>query len=345
MEKGEFCRIHIRVKAATSLGQVVAVGGSGPTFGNFDPQHTISLVTTPESYPVWYTLHPIVVPRYVSVEYNYCVLEGGSLKAFEYTEHPRVLYPKDIDVIVEDEFNPDKLIGYGVDAEEVYMDVHKEEAANRRRISEFHESQRLFLTCYHLPVSVRRTSPGSTHSFEVSWTDSLIAPTGESISEQVATYWVGTVHVPGEKLSPNEIAELTAQLLQLNCHPIFLDDDLATACYHGYCKQVLWPTFHNIDPLDHMHSVWNTTSSTQPSTFKWDTLNKHAAWWEAYNEVTSIFVTKLKALLTNPSQDILWVHDYHLMLLPGLIRNELPAIKTVFFLHIPFPTSQVIASI
>lgn len=40
--------------------------------------------------------------------------------------------------------------------------------------------------------------------------------------------------------------------------------------------------------------------------------------------------------------DLIWVHDYHLTMLPQMLRNVLPSAKIGFFLHLPFPSSEVI---
>jgi trehalose 6-phosphate synthase/phosphatase len=57
-----------------------------------------------------------------------------------------------------------------------------------------------------------------------------------------------------------------------------------------------------------------------------------------------MFCDSIKARL-HP-QDVVWIHDYHLMLLPGLLRTDTsPALSVVFYLHIPFPTSQIFRSL
>ena len=43
--------------------------------------------------------------------------------------------------------------------------------------------------------------------------------------------------------------------------------------------------------------------------------------------------------------DIVWVHDYHLMLLPKALRERNLDIKIIYFVHIPFPTSQIFRSL
>jgi trehalose 6-phosphate synthase/phosphatase len=118
-------------------------------------------------------------------------------------------------------------------------------------------------------------------------------------------------------------------LAALNCFPIFLSQELHDNFYRGYCKQVLWPTFHNVDPQDHLHAPWN-------SVLNW--ADKVSVWRAAMTETVRIFDEAI-AKMVSPG-DIVWVHDYHLMLLPKLMRDRELDVSIVFFLHIPFPTSQ-----
>jgi hypothetical protein len=97
MAEGQYCRVHIRVRAKTAIGQGVAVGGSSNRLGNYDKESVIHLVTTPDSYPVWYTEEPIVLPKYQVCSYKYCTVEGGNVRAFERVEHVRTLKPEDVD--------------------------------------------------------------------------------------------------------------------------------------------------------------------------------------------------------------------------------------------------------
>ncbi|CAN0577603.1 unnamed protein product, partial [Ectocarpus sp. 12 AP-2014] len=39
--------------------------------------------------------------------------------------------------------------------------------------------------------------------------------------------------------------------------------------------------------------------------------------------------------------DLIWVHDYHLTMVPQMLRNVLPSAKIGFFLHLPFPSSEI----
>lgn len=155
----------------------------------------------------------------------------------------------------------------------------------------------------------------------------------------------------------------------MNCTAIFLDESIAKLAYNGYCKQVLWPTFHNVDQLDQIHAAWNvasiqlpsaasavaskqqlgdnniTTQTTSASTIPPATVldwTGNDAYHTAYKAVNEQFYQALSPLLQEG--DTVWVHDYHLIYLPKFLRDgeaEGRRVSIVFFLHIPFPTSQL----
>jgi trehalose 6-phosphate synthase/phosphatase len=383
--QGQYSRIHFRVWAKTSLGQKVGVGGSVSTLGNFDTSRVVHLVTTPESYPVWYTLEPIVVPRGRSVSFNFCSIEGGSFKAFE-SVNVRTLTPDRVDVIVEETFNPQKLVGVGSDSEQnILKDLSEMRSESNQSLqsmdSEFTIGSTLFIACYHLPLAITRSALDDG-GFQIEWDHSLISSAGDlsKFSLNMATFWVGTVCVEGPALTVSEQEILTTRLAVIKCIPIFLPDEVVQNGYYGYCKQVLWSCFHNVERIDHMHSAWRAqevtsachrnhehhhastpSSSTNTSTslsgsdvleenscedlavydfWKNDTF---ADWFVAYNDLNQFFAKKLKELCKE--QDIVWVHDYHLCLLPGQLRESLKQLHMIFFLHIPFPTSQIFRSL
>jgi trehalose 6-phosphate synthase/phosphatase len=172
-------------------------------------------------------------------------------------------------------------------------------------------------------------------TWRASWSESLLSKTeGSQVCSTYQAHWVGTVttHPP---ISREEDKQAVRELLEsMNCFPLFLDAEMTNSMYYGFCKQVLWPAFHNIDILDlniqEQHS-WDQSSLDN--------------WWRAYQDVNQAFCnTMLEVIQPN---DILWVHDYHLILLPQLMtEGEINLYgrgltKKVFFLHIPFPTSQI----
>ena len=80
------------------------------------------------------------------------------------------------------------------------------------------------------------------------WNESLIAKTENSVSSDMDTHWVGTVST--SNLSEEDQTAIHAVLKPMNCHPIFIPEALIDGHYHGYCKTVMWPLFHNVEMLD-----------------------------------------------------------------------------------------------
>ena len=105
--------------------------------------------------------------------------------------------------------------------------------------------------------------------------------------------------------------------------PVFLDADLRQAFYQGMCKQTLWPLFHSLLPL----------SPASPARFRQDR-------WEAYIKANKTFANTLTEVL-QPERDFVWIHDYHLMVLPSFLRKRFHHIRCGFFLHSPFPSSEI----
>ena len=161
---GEYCRVHIRVRSETVMGQTVAVSGSTYQLGYFDKEKVVKLVTSPESYPVWYTLNPIVLPRHQIVHYKFCIMEGGSTKAFE-NSTPRTFKPDEPDTVIEDIFNPGNLVGSGADSEvnllaeieALTKKTNVDAKEGDRLLVEELTGKRMIIVCYHLPIIVKRT--------------------------------------------------------------------------------------------------------------------------------------------------------------------------------------------
>jgi trehalose 6-phosphate synthase/phosphatase len=240
--------------------------------------------------------------------------------------------------------------------------------------------KRIFFVCYHLPVIVTRDP--QSNQWEACWSESLLAATeGSEIIQEYDAHWVGTVTSSSMGLIQTDADRqaVTQVLNDMRCTPIFLEEGLHQAHYLGMCKQVLWPAFHNIDLLDlsasgfipqnvrkqegagassqqeakvdgsgnvvepPMNSGVSSESPVQMHS-EWDQ-SRLDGWWYAYTQVNEIFNNQLASML-QPG-DIMWVHDYHLSLLPKLMdETELDTYsrlvtKKVFLLHIPFPTSQV----
>ncbi|KIM27999.1 glycosyltransferase family 20 protein [Serendipita vermifera MAFF 305830] len=119
--------------------------------------------------------------------------------------------------------------------------------------------------------------------------------------------------------------DLTEGKKRLNYVPVFLDDKIAHGHYEGYCKTTLWPLFHYL--------LWqDVATETVPE-------SEH---WNAYLQANEAYAKKL-AEIYQPG-DLIWVHDYHLLLLPKIFRTYSKKTADAYiglFMHTPFPSSEV----
>jgi trehalose 6-phosphate synthase/phosphatase len=127
--------------------------------------------------------------------------------------------------------------------------------------------------------------------------------------------WIGWPGITGKKIKGEK--DILAKLLSANCHPVSISQQDVEAHYHGICNRTIWPLFHYF-PLYAEYSE---------------------GFWQAYERVNTAFANVV-AGIAKPS-DIIWIHDYHLMLLPKLLRERLPKATIGFFLHIPFPSFEI----
>lgn len=141
-------------------------------------------------------------------------------------------------------------------------------------------------------------------------------------SGEIEVSWIGTVGFPTDSL-PETLKEDIHDSLVTNhdSEVVYVSDKDLDGHYAHYCKTILWPIFHYQVP-DHPKSKAYADHS-----------------WEFYRNVNQSFADKIVSSFKRG--DIIWVHDYHLLLVPGMVRQKLPDAKIGFFLHTAFPSSEV----
>lgn len=178
--------------------------------------------------------------------------------------------------------------------------------------------ERRIVVANQLPLKAYRDS--SKWVFE--WDkDALVLQLKDGFPPDVEVVYVGSLSVDVDFSEQEEVAQLL--LDKFKCVPTFLPSDLINRFYHGFCKHYLWPLFHYMLPLAPNHGV----------RFEKDT-------WQAYVSANKVFADKVMEVI-NPDEDYVWVHDYHLMILPTFLRKRYHRIKLGFFLHSPFPSSEI----
>jgi trehalose 6-phosphate synthase/phosphatase len=174
-------------------------------------------------------------------------------------------------------------------------------------------SHRTILVSNRLPVTFKVEGP----SVEAIPSTGGLATGLRSCHEESGGVWIGW---PGDlrKLTDKERSAVEAKLASLRLHPVNLSAAEVDRFYHGYCNGVIWPLFH----------------------YLMDKLPLEPQEWEFYRRVNRIFAEAVRSRYSDG--DTIWVHDYHLMLLPQMLREMLPGARIGFFLHIPFPSSEIL---
>ena len=122
--------------------------------------------------------------------------------------------------------------------------------------------------------------------------------------------WIGWHGAPNEKLKPFDHDGM-------HLVPVPLSDDEVEEYYEGFSNATLWPLYHDV---------------VAPPEF-------HREWWESYVLVNQRFA--LRAAKIAKKNGVVWVQDYQLQLVPAMLRELRPDLRIGFFLHIPFPPTEL----
>jgi trehalose 6-phosphate synthase/phosphatase len=176
---------------------------------------------------------------------------------------------------------------------------------------------RLIVVSHRLPVvvdlagaapTVRRTVGGL-----VSGVEAFLRARG---SESAAPVWIGW---PGPAAGAEQKASLADALArEPGIVPVFLEPGVHERFYDGFSNRALWPLCHTFPRLVHLDGRE----------------------WQAYRAVNAAFRDAILPVI-RPG-DVVWVHDYQLMLLPALLRERSPDLEVAYFHHIPFPSLDVL---
>lgn len=127
--------------------------------------------------------------------------------------------------------------------------------------------------------------------------------------------WIGAADFPETRW--NKYSENPTGKSSFDVHPLFIDSKTYSRYYNGFCNGTIWPLFHYFTTLTEFDE----------------------AHYDSYRDVNEIFAEKILSIMK--PNDIVWVHDYQLMHVPGLVRAKQPQATIGFFLHIPFPSFEV----
>lgn len=168
------------------------------------------------------------------------------------------------------------------------------------------QNPRLIMIANRLPVN--RVSKGGRWEWESSAGGLVTAVT--PVLKNTKGAWVGWNGTAGSKTAP-------FRYNQIDIQPVALSRKEIEGFYSGMSNKTLWPLYHDAIRTPEFHRKW----------------------WRPYCAVNHRFAKTASGIARKG--DTVWVHDYHLQLVPGILRAMRPDLRIGFFLHIPFPPEEL----
>lgn len=162
-----------------------------------------------------------------------------------------------------------------------------------------------------LPIKIKQTASGL--SYQTS--EGGLATGLGSVYKKDGNLWLGWPGIVSE--NEKEKASIITHLQSEQMRPVFLSEEEVKDFYEGFSNETLWPNFHYFS----QYTVYDEKM------------------WEAYQAVNQKFCNALLELVEE--DDVVWIHDYQLLLLPEYVRKHRPKISIGFFQHIPFPSYEL----
>ncbi|XP_057463522.1 probable alpha,alpha-trehalose-phosphate synthase [UDP-forming] 11 [Actinidia eriantha] len=180
--------------------------------------------------------------------------------------------------------------------------------------------ERRIIVANQLPVRAHRDAAAKRWCFD--WDkDALALQLKDGFPNDVEVVFVGCLKAEIDVSEQDAVAQSLVE--NFRCFPVFLPVETQIKFYHGFCKHYLWPLFHYMLPLTPDNG-----------------LRFHRSLWQAYVSANKAFADTIMEVI-NPDEDYVWIHDYHLMVLPTFLRKMFHRIKLGFFLHNLFPSSEI----
>lgn len=131
------------------------------------------------------------------------------------------------------------------------------------------------------------------------------------------TAWIGSSGLCDKNFTQEEQTLFRKAYNKENCYPICLKNKLREKYLEGFANSTIWPVFHYFQEF---------------ASYKKED-------WKAYVKVNQKYAEELEKIIL--PGDKIWVHDYHLMLLPKMLRDKFPDLSIGYFQHIPFPSYEI----
>ena len=172
---------------------------------------------------------------------------------------------------------------------------------------------KIIIVSNRLPIKVIKNK----NSYEFINSSGGLATGMNSIHSKNDTLWIGWPGIASDNLNKKTKGELNKFLDEKKFKPVQLNKKEIKDFYYGLSNKSLWPLFHYFIE----YSIFDKDN------------------WDSYKSVNNKFA---QCIIENYNEgDLIWIHDYQLMLCPKIVRDLIPNSIIGFFLHIPFPSFEI----
>ena len=303
---------HVKFKFSkeTTLGEYIHIVGSHYSLGSWNPEKSIKLITDPYTYPYWAT-PALQVPMNTVVEYKYLFIKGETV-IWESLGNRKIFLTQKRVVVEDTDKSSISKIFYSE------FDFSKTEELFDETCS-LRDSDSLLILTLTLPVAVRK---GRNCEFEFEQTKGVWQSQLYSVlsGRKNDFLWFGLSSYTPE--SEEERESLTkAMKEQFKCVPIFIESALLEE-HEKFCSLVLYKLLHNIIDL----SIEATECSVKL--------------WTSYKRCNILFSEQM---LHYYNGQMIWIHGPQFFLVPSFLSRRTKEIMNIgFFLHHPFPSSEIL---
>lgn len=357
-------RVTFVIRRETSYGQRLRIVGDHAALGGWDPLRGLELTTSVGDFPIWRI--SVTLPANTRFQYKYVCMaspENCSDSSFPSVPCPNMHEPADptVDPKVDfwEIFDEHRIVDtqpgaamvvdegtFGIlnnDDEDRVRTVSRvlthrpsrekdlgsseiKPASSLAPISPNCDHDGVIIALYRLPIIADKHPTTGKWSF--AWDDDALYLTSTGLRRgleemRIKPLWIGILNTT-EAISSSECDSISKTLLEsFNCVPVFFPQETLTKFYQGFCKHTLWPAFHMINNVH------------DPNTY---TRRYDDDAWHVYQRVNRTFSN---IIVENYERHLIWVHDYHLMMLPYYLRIRISGVKIGFYLHIPWPSSEL----
>ena len=164
-----------------------------------------------------------------------------------------------------------------------------------------------------LPVQITKLE----NSYVFNTTSGGLATGMDSVHQGKNSLWIGWPGIACDSIDDDSYKPLINSLKKLNYYPVSLNKKEIDDFYYGLPNKCIWPLFHYFIEFSRFDEKY----------------------WDSYVEINK----KFSEIVINNTEkgDIVWIHDYQLLLCPKMIKDIRPDVTIGFFLHIPFPSFEI----